>query len=87
MKKETKIIKKVKLFLRKLNTPKYLHHFGPKTYEFYEHVTALLVRNYCSLSCRRTSYFLDLLGIRCPSKSALQYTAKRLGSVFWNKLL
>ena len=29
----------------------------------------------------------DLLGITCPSKSALQYTAAKLDSAFWQKVL
>jgi len=87
MKKENKLINKVKRLLRKLGTPRWLHHFGPKTYEFIEHFYALLIRAYCRLSYRRTKYFLDLLGIKCPSKSALQYTAKKLNANFWQKLL
>jgi len=67
--------------------PRWLHHFGPKTYEFYEHFTALLIRFFCRLSYRRIKHLLDLLGIICPSKSALQYTAKKLTSDFWNKVL
>lgn len=86
-KKEVKLINKVKHLLKKLKAPRYLHRFGPKTYEFYEHLCALLVRYYCRLSYRRIVYLLDLLGIRCPSKSALQYTANKIKSSFWNKIL
>jgi len=86
-KKEVKLINKVKRLLRQLGCPRYLHRFGPKTYEFYEHICALLVRWYCRLSYRRVIYLLDLLGIRCPSKSALQYTTSKINSSLWNKIL
>ena len=87
MTKEEKLIKKVKRLLRRLGMPRWLHHFGPKTYEFYQHIVALLVRAFCRLSYRRTAELLDLLGKTCPSKSALQYTAKKLSSAFWQSLL
>jgi hypothetical protein len=87
MKKEVKLVKKIKGLLLQLKCPRYRHHFGPKTYEFFEHMVPLLIRHYCRLSYRRAVYFLDLLDIRCPSKSALQYTARRIGTGMWDKLL
>jgi len=87
MNKENKLIKKVKRLLRRLGMPRWLHHFGPKTYEFYEHLCALLIRFFCRLSYRRVKQLCDLLSIHCPSKSALQYTAKRLSALFWQKVL
>lgn len=87
MKEEDGFIKKVKRLLKRLGHPRLLHHFGPKTYEFYEHVVALLVKSYCHLSYIRVVKLLHLLGKICPSKSALHYTAKKLSSGFWEKLL
>lgn len=87
MAKENKLVKKVKRLLRHLGHPRWLHHFGPKTYEFYEHLCALLIRFFCQLSYRRVKQLCDLLGLHCPSKSALQYTAKKLSAVFWQKVL
>jgi len=87
MEKENKLIKKVKHLLRKIGCPRWLHHFGPKKYEFYEHFCALLMKFFCRLSYRRIKYLFDLFGIRCPSKSALWYTAKKLTSGFWQKIL
>ena len=87
MKKEERLINKVKRLLRRLGVPRYLHRFGPKTYEFYEHLQALVVKTYCKLSYRRINYLLDSLGIRCPSKSALHYTMQRISSAFWQKML
>lgn len=87
MGKETKLIQKLKRLLRRLGCPRWLHHFGPKTYEFLEHLHALIIKAYCRLSYRRVREHCDLLGIRCPSKSALQYTAAKLDTAFWQKIL
>jgi len=88
MEKEVKLVKKVKRLLKRLACPRWLHHFGPKTYELYHHLVALLVRHYCKgLSYRRVVKLLRLFDIVCPSKSALQYTARRLPSALWQKAL
>jgi len=87
MKKENKLIKKVKRLLRRANIPRYLHRFGPKTYEFAEHLQALLAKACCKLSYARINHLFDLLGIRCPSKSALHYTMQRIPSALWSKLI
>ena len=87
MKKEVKLFNKVKRLLKRLNCPRWLHHFGPKIYEFFEHLVALLIKTFCKLSYRRTKQILDLLEIICPSKSALQYTANKLNAAFWQKVL
>lgn len=87
MKKEEKLVNKVKRLLRRLGMPRWLHHFGPKIYELYEHLSALIIRFYCRLSYRRIKKLLDMLGIICPSKSALQYTADRIPSWLWNRAI
>ncbi len=87
MVKEVKLVNKVKCLLRHLGCPRWLHHFGPKTYEFVEYLCALLMRAFCKLSYRRVKQLFDLLGKRCPSKSALQYTAAKLDSGFWQRIL
>lgn len=87
MEKEVKLVKKVKHLLKRLGCPRWLHHFGPKKYEFIEHLCALLMRAFCRLSFVRVKQLFDLLGKRCPSKSALQYTAAKLNSGFWQRIL
>jgi len=87
-KREEKIVNKIKRFLRKLNAPRWLHHFGPKTYQFYEHLLALLIRFYCKeMSYRRVVRLLDLLGVNCPSKSSLQRTMNKIPKSFWDRAL
>jgi len=87
MEKEAKLVLKVKRLLRKAGLPRWLHRFGPKKYEFWHHALALLVREYCKLSFRRTKQLFDMFGKVCPSKSALHYTVKRLPLPFWQRLL
>ena len=71
MDKEVKLIKKVKRLLRRANLPRWLHHFGPKKYEFYQHVLALFIRQACRLSLRRVTKLLRSLGFDVPT--FLQY--------------
>ena len=87
MKKEIKLVKKVKRLLRLLGCPRWLHHYGPKTYEFLEHLCALLMRAFGRLSYVRVVQLFDLLGIKCPRKSALQETAAKLDANFWQRVL
>ncbi len=87
MNAKNKLINKVKRLLRRLGCPRWLHHFGPKMYEFREHFSALLMQRFCRFSYRRIVKMMDLLGIRCPSKSSLHYTSKKLNSDFWKRAL
>lgn len=87
MKKEERIENKVKHLIRRLGIPRWLHHYGPKKYELYEHLAALLIRGFCQLSYRRVVRLLNLLGITCPSKSALQSTARKIPKWLWEKAL
>ena len=87
MKNKIKLVNKIKRLLRRLGCPRWLHHFGPKTYEFFDHLLALILKAFCRLSYRRVKQFFDLLGMKCPSKSALQYTSAKLDASFWQKVL
>ena len=87
MKKEERLVNKIKRLLRRLGCPRWLHRYGPKTYEFFDHLLALLLRAFCRLSYRRVKKLFNLLGMKCPSKSALQYTSAKLDSSFWQKVL
>ena len=87
MKKKAKLINKVKHLLRKANAPRFLHHYGPKTYELWQHVFALFVRECCQLSHRRTTQFLRDLGFTVATKSTLQRYASKLSLPFWQTLL
>lgn len=86
-KKEEKLVNKVKRLLKRLRCPRWLHHFGPKTYEFWEHVMALLLKECFKLSFRRVSKLLRMLEINVPSYSALCKMRKRIPLWMWKHLL
>lgn len=71
MKKGINLVNKIKHLLKKVGCPEFLHHFGPKTYKLYQHAFALFVKEECKLSFRRVSLFLQGLGFKIPSYSAL----------------
>lgn len=77
MKKEERLVKKIKRLLRRANLPRWLHHFGPKTYEFWQHVLALFIKQACKLSYRRVVQLLEGLGFIVPSYSALAKMNRR----------
>lgn len=87
MKKEERLIKKVKRLLRRAGMPRYLHRFGPKKYFFWHHVFALLVRALFRLSYRRTTMLLKLLGFKVGCKSTLHNYAKVIPRQVWQELL
>jgi len=87
MNKESKLVKKVKHLIRKAGLPRWLHHFGPKKYEFWQHAIALIVKQECRLGYRRVSMLMNWLGCKVPTYSALAKMVKRLPLALWQKLL
>lgn len=87
MVKENKLIKKVKHLLKRAKAPRFLHRFGPRTYEVWQHLFALFVKAYSRLSYRRTTRFLRDLGFTVATKSTLQRHAAKLGLPFWQTML
>ena len=85
--KENKLFKKVKYLLKRIGAPRWIHHFGPKTYEFEQQATALLLKETFKFSFRRTSNILSMLGFKVPSYSALCKMRKRIPLWIWNSLL
>ena len=87
MKKETKLINKVRRLLKRLGIPRWLHHFGPKKYELVHHLVALVIKQECRLGYRRISRLMRSLGLRCPSYNALWYGMKRIPICLWQQIL
>jgi len=87
MKKEEKLINKIKRLLRMLGCPRWLHHFGPKKYELYQHVLAFVVMAVCKLSLRRVHKFLEMIGQKVPTFSALCKSRKRIPSTIFQRAL
>ena len=86
MKDKTVLINKIKLLLNKAKAPKYLHRFGPKTYELWQHIFGLFVKSYCQISYRSTTYFLKCLGFSVATKSTLQRYSAKLSLPFWQTI-
>lgn len=87
MKKQEKLTRKIKRLLKRFGCPRWLHHFGPKKYEFYMHVFALLMKEILKLSFRRCEQILRMLGFNVPTYSAMCKCRKRIPIQLWNSLL
>ena len=80
--KEVKLIKKIKRLLRRANIPQWLHHFGPKKYEFCQHVLVLWIRQaHKGSSYRRVVKILRELGFGVPTYSAVCKMNKRAAKI------
>ena len=87
MKKEERLVNKIKRLLRRLGYPRWLHHFGPKKYELYQHLFAFVVMAVCRLSLRRVCKFLGMFGYRVPTFSALCKSRKRISPTLFQRTL
>ena len=87
MKKEVKLAKKIFSLLSSAKCPRFLHQFGPKTYELAQHVFGLLVKEVCQMSFRRVSNLLSMLWFDVPSYSALCKRRKKIPVKLWQDLL
>jgi hypothetical protein len=87
MKKEERLVNKIKRLLRMLGCPRWLHHFGPKTYELYQHILAFVVMSVCRLSLRRVHKFLAMFGYKVPTFSALCKSRKRISPTLFQRAL
>jgi len=87
MKKEVKLARKIKRLLSAIGAPRFLHRFGPKTYELKQHLFALMSMTIFRLSFRRVSNLLELFGFKVPSYSALCKSRKRISPTLFQRLM
>lgn len=87
MKKQEKLTRKINRFLKRMGCPRWLHHFGPKKYEFRQHVFALLMKEVLKASFRRCVGILRGLGFNVPTFSALCKCRRRIPIELWNSFL
>jgi len=87
MKKESKLARKIKRFLKRLGYPRWLHHFGPKTYRLSDHVIALVAIAIFRLSLRRAEHLLGMFGMKIPTYSALCKSRKRIPALLWQRVM
>lgn len=81
MQKEVKLVKKITRLLRRANIPRWLHHLGPKKYEFLQHMLAFWIRQAWKFSYRRAARWLEELGFNVPTYSALCKMNKRASHI------
>ena len=87
MEAKAKLVNKVKRLIRRAGLPRWLHRYGPKKYEFYQHAVALIIKQECKLGYRRVTTLLRFLGFKCPCPSALCMCLHRIHISLWQKLL
>lgn len=90
MKKKKRLIKKLNDLIRQSGVPRWLHHFGPKTYTSWQHLKAIFLKE--KLKCSYKDLledFLPYFGIysEFPDVSTLKKFAKRIPLLMWNMLL
>jgi len=87
VKKEEKLINKVKLLLRRIGCPRWLHHFGPKKFASWQLILGLLIKELFRLSYRRAMKFLTEFYKIDLHWTTLQKFRKRVPLSLWQKLL
>lgn len=87
MKKEERLVNKIKRLFRRLGCPRWLHHYGPKKYETCKHIFSFVVMVVCRLSLRRVHKFLGMLGYKVPTFSALCKSRKRVSQTLFQRAL
>lgn len=87
MKKEERLVNKVKCLLRRTKLPRHLHRYGPKKFFFWQLALGLIVKEVFRLSYRRAMKFLnEFYGINLHW-TTLQKCRKRISLSIWQTLL
>ena len=87
MKKEERLVNKIKRLLRHIGCPRWLHKFGPKKFSSWQLVLGLFIKEVFRLSYRRAMKFLDEFYRYRPHWTTLQKFRKRMPLSFWQNLL
>lgn len=87
MKKEEKLINKIKHLIRKSRTPRWIHRFGPKKFQTWQLMIGLLIKEVFRLSYRRAMKFLSEFYDINLHWTTLQKFRKRMPLSLWQNLL
>ena len=87
MKKEERLINKLKRLMRRIGCPRWLHHFGPKKFVSWQLNLGLLIKEVFRLSYRRAMKFLNEYYDIELHWTTLQKFRKRLPLSIWQRLL
>lgn len=87
MKKEQRLVNKIRRLIRQAGLPRFLHRFGPKKFLLWQLCLGLLIKEVFRLSYRRAMKFLDeFYGIKLHW-TTLQKFRKRVPLAIWQTLL
>ena len=87
MKKEKRLVNKIRRLIRKAGLPRFLHRFGPKKFLLWQLCLGLLIKEIFRLSYRRAMKFLDeFYGIKLHW-TTLQKFRQRVSLCIWQTLL
>ena len=87
MKKEKRLVNKIRRLIRQAGLPRFLHRFGPKKFLLWQLCLGLLIKEVFRLSYRRAMKFLDeFYGIKLHW-TTLQKFRKRMPLAIWQTLL
>lgn len=87
MKKNNKLINKIKCLIQKTGLPRFMHRFGPKKFLFWKLALGLLIKEVFRLSYRRAVKFLEEFYNIKMHWTTLQKCRKRLPLFIWQTLL
>jgi len=87
MKKENKLLIKIKRLLDSIGCPKFLHRVGPKKYQLKHHVLALITTEAFHLSLRRVENLLEMFGVKVPTFFASCKQRKKRLSWIWQNMM
>src|SRR3989338_4541920 len=87
MKKEERLVNKIRRLIRKAGLPRFLHRFGPKKFLLWQLCLGLLIKEVFRLSYRRAMKFLDeFYGVKLHW-TTLQKFRQRVPLCIWQNLL
>ncbi len=79
MRRKKSLVKKIYNLIRNARMPRFLHHFGPKTYTTWQHMLCLMLKELLQLSYERLIDILPYFGIKnVPHFTTLIKFAKRV---------
>ncbi len=87
MKKEERLVNKIKRLIRQAGLPRWLHRYGPKKFLFWQLALGLLVKEVFRLSYRRATQFLNEFYGISMHWTTLQKCRKRISLSIWQRLL
>lgn len=88
MKRKKSLVKKIYNLIRNARMPRFLHHFGPKTYTAWQHMLCLMLKEMLQLSYERLIGILPYFGVKnVPHFTTLIRFAKRVPLALLDMLL